>query len=108
MYQTMCVVGRSASLGVGMFCQLRALCKALGKRNGFEDDVVAQQPPHTCLVVHNTVCHVTPCVFPFPEPETRQCCSQEHLCKQLHHFLQFTLQGLRINIYKIGSKPSCT
>ena len=35
--------------------------KALEKRNGFGDDVVAQQPPHPCLVVHNTVCHVTPC-----------------------------------------------
>ena len=40
--------------------------KALGKSIGFGDDVVAQQPPsYPCLVVHNTVCHVTPCVFPF-------------------------------------------
>ena len=29
--------------------------KVLGKRNDFGDDVVAQQPPHPCLVVHNTV-----------------------------------------------------
>ena len=48
-----------------MFCPLWALCKALGKRNGFGDDVIAQQPPHPCLVVHNTVCHVTPCISPF-------------------------------------------
>ena len=53
--------------------------KALGKRNGFGDDVVAQQPPHPCLVVHNTVCHVTPCVFPVSEPRMEQCCSQEWL-----------------------------
>ena len=53
--------------------------KALGKRNGFGDDVVAQQPPHPCLVVHNTVCHVTPCVFPFSEPRMEQCSSQERL-----------------------------
>ena len=39
--------------------------KALGKRNGFGDDVVAQQPSHSCLVIHNTVCHVTQYVFPF-------------------------------------------
>ena len=59
-----CCCKASKSFGVGMLYPLGALCKALGKRNGFEDDVVAQQPPHSCLVVHNTVCHVTPCVFP--------------------------------------------
>ena len=53
--------------------------KALGKRNGFGDDAVAQHPPHLCLVAHNTVCHVTPCVFPFSEPRMEQCCSQEWL-----------------------------
>ena len=60
-----CCCKVSKSFGVGMFCPLGALCKALGKRNGFGDDVVAQQPPHPSLVVHNIVCHVTPCVFPF-------------------------------------------
>ena len=37
--------------------------KALGKRNGFGDDVIAQQPSHPCLVVHSTVCHVAPYIF---------------------------------------------
>ena len=53
--------------------------KALGKRNGFGDDVVAWQPPHPCLVVHNAVpCHITYPSF-FSEPRMEQCCSQEWL-----------------------------
>ena len=53
--------------GVGMFCQMWALCEAFRKWNGFGDDVIAEQPSHPCLVVHNTVCHVTPFVLPSSE-----------------------------------------
>ena len=31
-------------VGVGMFCQMWALCEAFRKWNGFGDDVVAEQP----------------------------------------------------------------
>ena len=41
-----------------MSCQMRTLSKSLRKWNGFGDDVIAEQPSHPCLVVHNTVpCH---------------------------------------------------
>ena len=30
---------------------------------GFGDDVIAEQPSHPCLVIHNTVCHVTLCAL---------------------------------------------
>ena len=53
--------------GVGMSCQMRTMSKSLRKWNGFGDDVVAEHPSHSCLVVHNTVCHVTPFVLPFSE-----------------------------------------
>ena len=58
--------------GVGMFCQMWALCEAFRKWNGFGDDVIAEQPSHPCLVVHNTVCHVTPFVLPFSESRLEQ------------------------------------
>ena len=54
-------------VSVGMFCQMWALCEAFRKWNGFGDDVIAEQPSHPCLVVHNTVCHVTPFVLPSSE-----------------------------------------
>ena len=70
----MCVMGSHVCIKACVFLQVqRVFCcwdvlptggivqKVLGKRNGFGDDVVAVQPPHSCLVVHNTVCHVTPC-----------------------------------------------
>ena len=50
-------------LGVDVSCQVWTLCKAFRKWYGFGDDVIAEQPSHPCLVIHNTVCHVTPCVF---------------------------------------------
>ena len=50
-------------VGVGMFCQMWALCEALRKWNGFGVDVIAEQPSHPCLHAHNTVCHVTPLVL---------------------------------------------
>ena len=53
--------------------------KVLGKRNGFGDEVIAQEPSHPCLVGHNTVCHVTPYVFLLSEPQMEQCCSHEWL-----------------------------
>ena len=53
--------------GVGMSCQMWALCEAFRKWNGFGDDVIAEQPSHPCLHVHNTVCHVTPFVVPSSE-----------------------------------------
>ena len=60
-------------VGVGMFFQMWALCEAFRKWNGFGDDVIAEQPSHPCLVVHNTVCHVTPCVLPSSEWRLEQC-----------------------------------
>ena len=77
----LCVVARSASL---FWCwdvlpTQGIVQKALGKRIGFGDDVVAQQPHHSCLVVHNTVCHVTPRIFPSSEPQMERCSSQEWL-----------------------------
>ena len=53
--------------GVGMCCQMRTLSKSLRKWNGFGGDVIAEQPSHPCLGIHNTVCHVTPCVLPSSE-----------------------------------------
>ena len=50
--------------GVGMFCQMWALCEAFRKWNGFGDDVIAEQPSHPCLHVHSVVFHVTPFVHP--------------------------------------------
>ena len=41
--------------------------------NDFGDDVIAEQPSHPCLVIHNAVCHVTPCVFLSSEPWLKQC-----------------------------------
>ena len=40
---------------------------------GFGDDVVAEQPSHPCLVIHNAMSHVTPCVFLSSEPWLKQC-----------------------------------
>ena len=54
-------------VGVGMSSQMWALREAFRKWNGFGDDVIAEQPSHPCLVVHDTVCHVTPFVFPSSE-----------------------------------------
>ena len=45
---------------VDMCCQVWTLCKVFRKWNGFGDDVITEQPSHPCLVIHNTVCHVTP------------------------------------------------
>ena len=36
--------------------------KAFRKWNGFGDDVIAEQPSHPHLIVHDAVCHATPCV----------------------------------------------
>ena len=44
-------------------CQVWTLCKAFRKWNGFGDDVIAEQPSHPHLVIHNIVCHVTPRIF---------------------------------------------
>ena len=59
----MCSCQLDQFLGVDVCCQVWTLFKAFRKWNGFGDDVIAEQPSHQCLVVHNTVCHVTPCVF---------------------------------------------
>ena len=87
----MCVRGSHMCFEACMLLQAQQVCwcwdvlptqgivqKALGKRNGFGDDATAQQLPHSCSV-HNTVCHVTPCVFLLSEPQMEQCCSQEWL-----------------------------
>ena len=51
--------------------------------NGFGGDVIAEQPSHPCLVIHNTVCHVTPCVFLSSEPWLKQCSFKKcSLCLQ--------------------------
>ena len=57
--------------GVGMSCQMKTLSNSLRKWNGF-DDAIAEQPSHPCMVVHNTVCHVTPCVLPSSESQLEQ------------------------------------
>ena len=59
----MCSCQLNQFLGVDVSCQVWTLCKAFRKWNGFGDDVIAEQPSHPCLVVHDAVCHVTPCVF---------------------------------------------
>ena len=63
--------------GVDMCCQVWTLCKAFRKWNGFGDDVVAEQPSHPCLVIHNTMSHVTPCVFHSSESWLKQCAFME-------------------------------
>ena len=40
---------------------------------GFGDDVIAEPPSHPCLVIHNTVCHVTPCVFLLKQCSFNEC-----------------------------------
>ena len=40
---------------------------------GFGDGAVVEQPSHPCFVIHNTVCHVTPCVFLSSESWLKQC-----------------------------------
>ena len=54
-----CCCKVSKSFGVGMFCQLGALCKALGKRNGFGDDVTATvtTSPMPGSTQHCVSCH---------------------------------------------------
>ena len=56
----MCSCQLDQFLGVGVCCQVWTLCKVFRKWNGFGDDVITEQPSHPCLVIHNTVCHVTP------------------------------------------------
>ena len=69
--------------GVGMCCQVWTLCKAFRKWNGFGDDVIAEQPSHPCLVVYDTMSHVTPCVFLSSEPWLKQCAFKKcSLCLQ--------------------------
>ena len=73
-YQSRCVLASSTNFfGVDVSCQVWTLCKAFRKWNGFGDDVIAEQPSHPCLVIHNTVCHVTPCVFLSSESWLKQC-----------------------------------
>ena len=59
--------------GVDVCCQVWTLCKAFRKWNCFGDDVVAEQPSHPCLVVHDAMGHVTPCVFLSSESWLKQC-----------------------------------
>ena len=40
---------------------------------GFVDDVIAEQPSHPCLVIHNTVHHVIPLIFLSSESWLKQC-----------------------------------
>ena len=71
--QSRCVLASSTNFLV-LMCPARCgHCKAFGKWNGFGDDVIAEQPSHSHLVIHNTVCHVTPCVFLSSEPWLKQC-----------------------------------
>ena len=69
----MCSCQLNQFLGVDMSCQVWTLCKAFRKWNCFGDDVVAEQPSHSCLLVYDTVCHVTPCIFLSSEPWLKQC-----------------------------------
>ena len=69
----MCSCQLNQFLGVDVCCQVWTLCKAFRKWNGFGDDFIAEQPSHPCLVVHDAVCHVTPCVFLSSEPWLKQC-----------------------------------
>ena len=69
----MCSCQLNHFLGVDVSCQVWTLCKAFRKWNCFGDDVVAEQPPHPCLVVHDAMSHVTPCVFLSSEPWLKQC-----------------------------------
>ena len=55
---------------VPLFCPLS---NPFSLTTGFGDDVVAEQPSHPCLEVHDSVCHVTPCVFLSSEPWLKQC-----------------------------------
>ena len=73
-YQSRCVLASLINFLV-LMCPARfwTLCDAFRKWNGFGDDVVAEQPSHPCLVIHNTVCHVTPCVFLSSESWLKQC-----------------------------------
>ena len=63
-YQSQCVLASSINFLV-LMCAARCGHKAFRKWNGFGDDVVADQPPHPCLVVYDAMSHVTPCVFFF-------------------------------------------
>ena len=66
-YHSRCVLVSSISLSVLACLAKCGHCEVFKKWNGFGDDVIAEQPSHTCLHVHNTVCHVTPCVLPSSE-----------------------------------------
>ena len=69
--------------GVDVSCQVWTLCKAFRKWNCFGDDVVAEQPSHPCLVVHDTVCHATACIFLSSESWLKQCSFKRYsLCLQ--------------------------
>ena len=68
----MCSCQLDQFLGVDVSCQVWTLCEAFRKWNCFGDDVIAEQPSHTCLVVYDAVCHVTPCVFLSSEPWLKQ------------------------------------
>ena len=69
----MCSCQLNQFLGVDVPCQVWTLCKAFRKWNGFGDDVIAEQPSHPCLVIHNTVYHDTSCVFLSSESWLKQC-----------------------------------
>ena len=88
-FKALCVVASSVSvLVLGCSAHSGPCARRWERGMGFGDDVVAQQPPHPCLVVHNTVCHVTPCVFPFSVPRIEQFRSLEYLlclwCQCVH------------------------
>ena len=78
-YHSRCCCELDQFDGVGMSCQMWALCEAFRKWNGFGDDVIAEQPSHPCLVLHNTVCHVTPFVLPSSESRLEQCAFKKWL-----------------------------
>ena len=74
--------------GVDVSCHVWTLCKAFRKWNCFGDDVVAEQPSHPCLVIHNAVSHVTPCTFLSSESWLEQCAFQE---RSLHFITCFDI-----------------
>ena len=55
-------------------------------------EVIAEQPSHSCLVIHNTVCHVTPCIFLSSESWLEQCAFMKcSLClqnEQINHSMK--------------------
>ena len=73
-----CIVVTSISVLMMLCCPTFSLCPfTFSLTIGFGDDVIAEQPSHPCLVIHNTVCHVTPCIFLSSEPWLKQCSFKE-------------------------------